>query len=266
MHSTFSAQLAGVLLLASSWSFGQDSLSNIQASAAMTQIQHNRDNLEVLSGILPIVKCPFCPSQYERILLTQLRDRTTTTSEFRDAAEKLGSLLVNKVIDCIHNVSRKDIQTPLTSFEGEAFATNIELLSVMRSGDALIDTFISHFPEANISKVLIQRDEETAAPKFMYKKLSSTIASGNPVIITEPMIATGGTLDMTISLLKEIGVREQNIIIASLCTAPEGLLRLNAKYPNIQVVMTVMDDNLNEKKYIVPGLGDFGDRFFGTCK
>jgi len=78
------------------------------------------------------------------------------------------------------------------------------------------------------------------------------------------MIATGGTLNMAIEFLKSRGVKEENIIIASVCTCPEGLLVLNEKFPNINVVMNVMDDHLNERKYIVPGIGDFGDRFFGT--
>jgi uracil phosphoribosyltransferase len=95
-------------------------------------------------------------------------------------------------------------------------------------------------------------------------KISPELASGRPVVITEPMIATGGSLDLVISVLKDKGVDEGNIIIASVCVAPEGLLYLNDKFPKIKVVMTALDEKLNEKKYIVPGLGDFGDRFFGT--
>ena len=95
-------------------------------------------------------------------------------------------------------------------------------------------------------------------------KLSPTIGRDHPVVITEPMIATGGTLGMVISLLKEQGVKEENIIIASICTAAEGLLQLSTQFPNINFVISALDERLNEKKYIVPGLGDFGDRYFGT--
>ena len=213
---------------------------------------------------IPIVKNSFTPSRYERILMTTLRDRNTSTKDFRIATRKVAELLVNKVVECFHETSRIDIQTPISEYHGETLIKNIELVSILRSGDALIDTFISHFTDANISKVLIQRDEKTAEPHFIYMKLSPTIASGNPVVITEPMIATGGTLDMVISRLKDKGVKEENIIVASVCTAPEGLIFLNEKYPCIQVVFTVMDEKLNETRYIVPGLGDFGDRFFGT--
>lgn len=214
--------------------------------------------------ILPeIVKNSGVPSKYERILMTSLRDKETSIKEFREATQKIGTLLVNKVIECLPTKSIA-IATPVNEFDGEMLATNIEIVSVMRSGDALLDTFINYFPEAAVSKFLIQRDEETAEAHFKYMKLSPTIASGNPVIILEPMIATGGTLTNVIGLLKESGVLEKNIIIASVCTAPEGLRNLNEKFPAINVVMTVMDKKLNESKYIVPGLGDFGDRYFGT--
>ncbi len=252
-----------LMMLSSFGCFGKE-LSPSETNP-LTQIQKNRNNQEILAKLLPIVGCSFTPSQYERILMTQLRDRSTSTKDFRDAAQKIGAVLVNKVVECLHIVS-VDIQTPVTKFTGDTLVNNIELVSIMRSGDALLDTFVVHFPEANISKILIQRDEETAKPHFNYMKLSASIAKGNPVVITEPMIATGGTLDMVISLLKEKGVKEENIIIASICTAPEGLLLLNEKYPDIRVVFTVMDDQLNDKMYIVPGLGDFGDRYFGTIK
>ncbi|CRX39428.1 uracil phosphoribosyltransferase [Estrella lausannensis] len=202
-------------------------------------------------------------SRYESILMTELRDKNSNKPKFRAAAFKLGSLLVNRAVECFETKNIV-IETPLTAFEGESFSGSPELVSVMRSGDALLDVFITHFPDASVSKILVQRDEETASPKFFYMKLSPTIASGQPVIITEPMLATGGTLNMVLSLLKDKGVKEKNIIIASLCAAPEGLRYLEERYPDINVVVSALDERLNEKKYIVPGLGDFGDRFFGT--
>ncbi len=132
----------------------------------------------------------------------------------------------------------------------------------MRSGDALLEIFMRHFPNAHVSKILIQRDEHTAKPHFQYKKLSPSITSGNQIVITEPMIATGGSLEMAITLLKAEGVKEEDIMVASICAAPEGLALLNKTFPKIKVALTALDEKLNEKKYIVPGLGDFGDRFF----
>lgn len=231
--------------------------------AQIEAVKQNLNHPKKLAELLPIVRCSFVPTKYELILATQLRGVQTNTMQFRSATEKVGELLVNKVVECLPTEAIQ-VQTPLTGCAGVRFASNVELVSVMRSGDALLDTFIKHFPDANISKFLVQRDEETAEPHFKYMKSSQTLASGNPVIITEPMIATGGTLEMVIQMLKEKGVKEENIIIAAVCTAPEGLVRLNQAFPQLKVVMTFLDQKLNDNKYIVPGLGDFGDRFYGT--
>lgn len=229
----------------------------------LKKVQQSRDNEKVLSELLPIVQCPIKPSKYEAILISQLRNTQSSTQQFRVISDKLAELLVSKVVQCLPTKSI-EVETPVATCAGQALCSNVELVSIMRSGDALIDTFIKHFPEANVSKFLIQRDEKTAEPNFKYMKVSPTLSSNNQVIITEPMIATGGTLEMVISLLKEKGVKEENIIIASVCAAPEGLIRMGQKFPRIKVVLTVLDEKLNEKKYIVPGLGDFGDRYFGT--
>jgi uracil phosphoribosyltransferase len=234
------------------------------STEAMNSDFINRDEkIESLREQLPIVRCGFQPSKYERILLTKLRDKNTTMQEFRHASHKLGEQLVEKVVECLATTSI-DIETPVAPCKGEKLAQPLDLVSIMRSGDALLETFLYHFHEANISKILVQRDEETAEPVFKYMKLSSTLANGHPVIITEPMVATGGTLGMVIQLLKDQGVQEDNIIIVCICAAPEGLMQLGKQFPGIHVVMSVLDERLNEKKYIVPGLGDFGDRYFGT--
>lgn len=203
------------------------------------------------------------PTKYEEILMTQLRDRNTSTKEIRKLTEKIGELLVAKVVEALPTIE-VTIDTPVSSTHGKILSTQIELLSIMRSGDALLDTFFRHFPDANLSKILIQRDEITAEPEFKYMKLTPTLSSGAYVIITEPMIATGGTLKMAIDLLKNKGVEEEKIIIASLCAAPEGLAVLYKHFPKIKVAVIALDEKLNETKYIVPGLGDFGDRYFGT--
>lgn len=201
--------------------------------------------------------------QYEQILMTRLRDKNTSTREFRVTVEKLAGLLISKVVEGLPT-RPVSVETPLTLTSGLEFCSSLEIVSIMRSGDALVDPFITHFPEARVSKFLIQRDEESAKPHFKYQKVSPTLAAGGPVVIVEPMLATGGTLDMTITMLKALGVKEENLTIASICAAPEGLHLLNEKYPQVKVVYIVLDEKLNEKKYIVPGIGDFGDRYFGT--
>lgn len=212
----------------------------------------------------PIVKCSLQPSTYEQILMTQLRDQNSSREQFRNAANKLIEFLVSKVFDCLQTKSI-EINTPVAACLGKMLDDDVEqIVSVMRSGDVPLNIFSMYFPCAAINKILIQRDEETAQPIFKYQKFSPTISQAKKVIITEPMIATGGTLSMVIELLKEQGVEEKNIIVAAICAAPEGLQRLSKQYPAISVVLIVVDDYLNEKQYISPGIGDFGDRYFGT--
>jgi uracil phosphoribosyltransferase len=211
----------------------------------------------------PIVKCSTTPSVYEQILMTQLRDKNSTQEQFRNAAHKLIEILVSKVVGCLPTAAI-EIETPVNTCKGLVLNCPLQLVSVMRSGCIPLNRFSMHFPHAAINKILIQRNEETAMPEFKYMKLSPTLSQAGKVIITEPMIATGGTLSMVIDLLKEHGIEEKNIIIAAICAAPEGLIRLEELYPEISVVLIVIDDKLNTKKYISPGIGDFGDRYFGT--
>jgi len=246
-----------------SLSFGVSHAKEVDMVAIVKKIQMNKHNPEQLKTLLPIVHSSFTPSRYEQILMTQLRDQKTGTTAFRKVSRKIGELLVNKVVETLP-IAKVEGVSPVERFEGKTLAGNVELVSIVRSGDALVDVFIDHFPNASVSKILIQRDEETAKPYFKHMKLSPTIASGGQVVITEPMIATGGSLDTAIRLLKEKGVQENNIVVAAVCAAPEGLVRLGNSFPGIKVVMTALDEKLNDKKYIVPGIGDFGDRNFGT--
>ncbi|HLC07184.1 MAG TPA: uracil phosphoribosyltransferase [Candidatus Babeliales bacterium] len=195
--------------------------------------------------------------------MTQLRDINSSQEQFRKAATDLIVSLVINVFECLNTIT-VEIDTPVAHCQGEVLSDTIELVSVMRSGDVPLQIFSQYFPNAPINKILIQRNEETAEPVFKYMKLSPTLTHATKVIVVEPMIATSGTLRLLINLLKEHGVAEENIIIASICAAPEGLTVLSREFPKISVVVNVIDERLNEKKYISPGIGDFGDRYFGT--
>ncbi|MEI8365389.1 MAG: uracil phosphoribosyltransferase [Parachlamydiaceae bacterium] len=259
----FSLIFIGTMLLIS---YGSPQLiaNNItDAQTMLEDIHANRNNDGALSKLLPIVRGSFQSNKCETLLMTKLRDVNTTMQEFRKTANILAGLLAAKVMDNLPT-KHAEIKTPIANYTGLQLANNINLLSVMRSGDALLEEFEKFFPQAPINKVLVQRNELTAEPDFKYMKLSPALGPNSYVIITEPMLATGGTLGMVLNLLKERGVQEENVIIACVCTAPEGLLVLNHKFPKINVVMITMDDHLNERKYIVPGIGDFGDRYFGT--
>jgi uracil phosphoribosyltransferase len=216
------------------------------------------------SQTFSIVKCNPIPNQYEEILLTSLRDKNSTVEEFRYAADQLIEILVSKVFNCL-NTKLIQINTPVAPCMGTVLDDSVDhIVSVMRSGDVPLNIFSKYFPSAAINKILIQRNEKTAEPIFIYKKFAPNISEAQKVIITEPMIATGGTLCMVIELLKKYGIQTKNIIIAAICAAPEGLKRLADEYPDINIVLIVIDDRLNTKKYIEPGIGDFGDRYFGT--
>ncbi|MEI8125844.1 MAG: uracil phosphoribosyltransferase [Parachlamydiaceae bacterium] len=231
----------------------------------LDKILKNRNNDQALAALLPIVRGSFQATKFENLLMTKLRDAKTEMAEFRQISDKLAGLLVAKIMENLP-VKHIEIQTPVAPCEGIELACHVNLVSIMRSGDALLEEFIKYFPDAPINKILIQRNEETAKPDFKYMKLSPSLGPKSMVIITEPMLATGGTLSMVIRLLKDKNIPEENIIISCICTAPEGLVVLSQQFPKIGVVMIAMDEKLNEKKYIVPGIGDFGDRYFGTVR
>lgn len=116
-----------------------------------------------------------------------------------------------------------------------------------------------------MGKILIQRDESSATkePKLLYTKLPSDIRDRD-VIVVDPMLATGGSILLAIEQLKRVGVREERIVFLNVVCAPEGLKRLFDRFPRVRVVTAAVDEGLNKDKFIVPGLGDFGDRYFGT--
>lgn len=260
---TISSLFFFATLILTSLSVPSNANSSTESSPMLENIRLNRGNDEILSTVLPIVRGSFQSSKCENLLMTKLRDVNTSMQEFRKTADILAGLLAAKVMEYLP-VQPLEIETPITHYTGLALASDVNLVSVMRSGDALLEAFRSYFPLAPINKILVQRNEETAEPDFKYMKLSSGLGPKSVVIITEPMLATGGTLKMVLRLLKERGVKEENIYIACICTAPEGLLTLSQKFPKVNVVMITMDEQLNERKYIVPGIGDFGDRYFGT--
>src|SRR4030095_5915358 len=244
--------------------FATTRISNaLVACSLLLLLSYHTDSISSDHNPFPIVKCFQKTTKYERILLTQLRNRNSTREQFCNAANKLIELLVPKVVECLSTVM-VEIDSPVAHCHGEILNECIEIVSVMRSGDALLHIFRKHFPHAAINKILVQRNEDTAQPIFKYKKMSPTLLKAKTVIITEPMIATGGSLTMVIDLLKEYGIKEKNIIVAAVCAAPEGLTRLSEQYPELRIVLIVIDDHLNEKAYISPGIGDFGDRYFGT--
>mmetsp|Transcript_13008 Transcript_13008/g.11097 ORF Transcript_13008/g.11097 Transcript_13008/m.11097 type:complete len:143 (+) Transcript_13008:119-547(+) len=139
-------------------------------------------------------------------------------------------------------------------------------VSIVRAGESMERPVHEIFPEAKIGKILIQRDEETALPHLYYIKLP-TFKSTPQVLLMDPMLATGGSCMMAIKSLlaaEDYDIKQEDIVFLNLISCPEGIKHLSEAYPKVRIVSGCLDRCLNEHAYILPGLGDFGDRYFGT--
>ncbi len=205
----------------------------------------------------------FRSSPQVSMLHTVIRDKTTSRDDFIFHADRLIRLLVEEGL-CFLPMKNKNVITPTESvYNGSESDSKICAVPIMRSGEAMEEALRQVCRAIRICKILIQRDEETAEPKLIYYKGPEDIKN-RWCFLLDPMLATGGSACMAINQLVERGVPEDHIIFLNLISCPEGLLRVNKEYPNVKIVTTQVDDKLNEKKYILPGCGDFGDRYFGT--
>jgi len=136
-------------------------------------------------------------------------------------------------------------------------------VSIMRAGESMEKCLREVIPDLPIGKILIQRNETDFQPKLYYTKLPLGIKECK-VLLVDPMLATAGSACKAITILKDHNIKEENIIFINLVAAPEGVKRMQESFPSIKIITAALDDSLNEKAYILPGLGDFGDRYFGT--
>jgi len=159
------------------------------------------------------------------------------------------------------------IQTPCGSYDGTLIKTDdLCAVSIIRAGDALLESVRECIPGVAVGKILIQRNEKSKAKEAVlsYSKMPPGVEKMN-ILLCDPMLATGGSAKAAIALLVETyGVKTHKIIFANMITCPEGIQAMKNAYPDIKIVTACIDENLNEDKYIVPGLGDYGDRFFNT--
>lgn len=195
-------------------------------------------------------------------LITILRNATTTVVDFRRATHKLASILAAEAAMLL-NYDPVTINTPLVETRGVSYRRRLILAPVLRSGLALLPTFLSFFDDALVGMIGAERDEITAMAREYYCKIPS-ITPQDDVILLDPMIATGGSGVVSLELLKRAGASEEHIIYVSVISAPEGLSHIHQEFPNVRIVTAQIDEKLNDRKFILPGLGDFGDRFFGT--
>ncbi|KAI6168946.1 PRTase-like protein [Pisolithus thermaeus] len=192
-------------------------------------------------------------------LYTIIRDKTTSRGDFLFYSDRIIRLLVEEGLNHLPVVP-KNVQTPTGStYEGVGFEGKICGVSILRAGEAMEAGLREVCRSVRIGKILIQRDEETAQPKLFYCKFPEDIAQ-RYVLLLDPMLATGGSAIKAVEILKEQGVPEERIIFINLIAAPEGLRRFCSKFPALRVITGWIDKGLNEKAFIIPGLGDFGER------
>jgi len=199
-------------------------------------------------------------------LFSKLRDEKSTTATFVYYANRLMRILAEEGIAHLPSVE-KEIQTPCGMFKGvEINEDNCIVVSIIRAGDSLLDAVRFCLPSVQVGKILIQRDESTKekTPVLYYTKFPKNISSKS-IILVDPMLATGGSAISAITCLIKAGVLEAHIIFLNVISSPEGIKNLTTKFPLLKIVTASIDEKLDENKYIVPGLGDWGDRFYGTC-
>ena len=192
-------------------------------------------------------------------LLTILRDKETEPPEFRQIAERLGYLLVAEALSDMATTD-VDIQTPLEATTGTQLRRPVVAVAVLRAGLGLLHSVLTLVPDAAIGFAGVQRNEETAEPMEYYTKFPELSAAR--VLILEPMLATGGSLSWAIDKVKENGALD--IVAVCVVAAPEGVEAIEVSHPDVRVVAASLDRELNPNFYIAPGLGDMGDRLFGT--
>ena len=196
--------------------------------------------------------------------LTILRDKKTGTKEFRELVGEISMILLYESMKDM-NLTKKTIETPMCQMDGETLDENkLAFIPILRAGTGMLDGLIKVIPNAKIGHIGLYRNEETLKPVKYYYKVPKDIAD-RVVYVLDPMLATGGSAIDAISMIKEDAGKE-NLKIKFLCiiAAPEGIKNLQETYPDVEIYAAALDDHLNENGYIVPGLGDAGDRIFGT--
>jgi len=205
---------------------------------------------------LTIVKHPLVQHK-----LTLMRERDTSTASFRGLLREISLLLAYEITRELPMTSRT-IETPLKEMEAPILAgKKMALVSILRAGNGLLDGVLELIPSARVGFVGLYRDEKTLEPVQYYFKVPPELED-RLVIVVDPMLATGNSSVAAIDLLKKAGAT--NIRFLCLLAAPEGVKRMGEAHPDVPIVTAALDERLNEHGYIMPGLGDAGDRMYGT--
>jgi len=192
--------------------------------------------------------------------LTRLRDETTPPKIFRELVAEIATLLLYEATADLPTDDR-EVKTPLAPYMGARLKDKVGLIPVLRAGIGMVEAALELMPEAQVWHIGLFRDERTLRPIEYYNKLPSS-ATVQVCLVLDPMLATGGSATATIDVLKKWGAKR--IKYVGIIAAPEGVRALVSAHPDVPIHVAALDERLNEKGYIVPGLGDAGDRQFGT--
>lgn len=192
--------------------------------------------------------------------LTYLRDKNTNTAVFRRAMSNIGIILAYHALNDL-KLYETEIETPIQTTTGYQPGQEVVVIPILRAGLSLVDGIINFMPEAKVGHVGVYRNEETHQPVNYYDNLPKGLDTALTLVV-DPMLATGGSGSHALQFLKENGAKQ--IRFVCLIAAPEGIERLQADHPDVPIITAAVDERLNENAYIVPGLGDAGDRYFGT--
>lgn len=192
-------------------------------------------------------------------LLSGLRDKTTPPETFRRLSWTLTTMLVLEATRDIRS-EEQAVTTPIKVTTGRVLAEGLAVVPVLRAGLGMLEPVVQLFPDVAVGYIGLERNESTAIARSYYSKLPDL--SNRYTLCVDPMLATGGSAAQAVSLIKGHGA--QKVVMVCIVAAPEGVAKLQEAHPEIEIFTASLDEGLNEKYYIVPGLGDYGDRLYGT--
>ena len=192
--------------------------------------------------------------------LAILRSKTTTSADFRRALQEVSVLLLGQASAAWETVSH-EVETPLRKCMGQILARPLVLVPILRAGLGMLDGMLALLPQAAIGHIGIYRDEKTLQPVTYFCRLPATISEAQ-VVLLDPMLATGNSACQAMAILKNNGATRIQLICLVAC--PPGVEQVRSQHPEIEIITAAIDPELNDMGYIVPGLGDAGDRYFGT--
>ncbi len=192
--------------------------------------------------------------------VTILRDKDTDSEIFRAALQRVSNILAVE-LSKEFKLTEIEVDTPLEKSSGAKLANDVILVPVLRAGLGMVNGFLQIIPEAKVGHIGLQRNEETLKPVEYYYKVPKNLESAE-VVLLDPMLATGGSASEALKYLKKRGAKK--LVFACLVAAPAGIEKINSEHPDVKIFTAALDRELNNKGYILPGLGDAGDRTFGT--